>query len=687
MHARGQVYNGNAYLSGFTSPDTVCVGEVVNITNIPVGTSHYWNFCTADAGKPPSGYNQGNPSSSLNDPRCISLVRDSVSFYTFVTSPGNLSLLRNYYGKTLLAPPQSTVSLGNFSSLANVMRGIQVLKENDLWYGFATSGNILLRMEFGTSLMNNPSGTEMNFPSITSASQLVISKEGSNWVGFCLDENLNTILRFSFGTSLMNTPTMTNLGNVGALDGPTGMAVKSDGGQWYALICNQSNNTLTRLSFGNTLMNLPTGVNLGNPGGFNHSSGITLINDCKKIHGYVVNHSPGGDLLLNLEFPSGLGGPVVCSSLPNTGGLAAPWGLSELIRAGDTIYTIATNTGNSTLTCLFFPVCNASSIPSFSGTNPPPFSYTTPGSYNIILTLDQVMANGAYYCNPIVVVGLPTVSLGNDRVICSGNSTVLDPGTGYTSYQWSTGDTTQTIIVSSAGNYWVKVTNHWNCEASDTVAVTVGTAVSLTVDTTICYGDRYFAQGGWQTTTGTYVDTLQTSFGCDSLITTNLTIKPRILVDIGPDTTLCPGVQITLVATHPGATYLWQDGTTDSIHSVTDPGIYWVQVTVNGCSVRDTALMHSCPSRLFFPNAFTPNGDGINDFYRPKGLSIARYNIIIFDRWGQQLYESNDLEEGWDGTWHGTPCAAGVYSYKATYECLEPAGVTKTVTGTFTLVR
>lgn len=68
-------------------------------------------------------------------------------------------------------------------------------------------------------------------------------------------------------------------------------------------------------------------------------------------------------------------------------------------------------------------------------------------------------------------------------------------------------------------------------------------------------------------------------------------------------------------------------------------------------------------SILEMPNAFSPNGDGINDIYRAKDThqSIIEFHAYIFNRWGQKLYEWTDIDGGWDGTFHGTPVGDGVY--------------------------
>jgi gliding motility-associated-like protein len=279
------------------------------------------------------------------------------------------------------------------------------------------------------------------------------------------------------------------------------------------------------------------------------------------------------------------------------------------------------------------------------------------------------------------------VSLGPDRFLCAGEQTLLGPGPGFSDYAWSTGETDSTITVDTTGLYGVTVTNRWGCQASDSVFVTVSESVQVTADTSICYGERYYAGGAWQTSSGTYVDSLQTVSGCDSVIWTDLTVNPEIVFDLGRDTVICPGEIIALDLSIPGGTYLWQDGSTDSVFIAVEPGIYWVEATVDNCSETDSLSIGECPSKLWFPNAFTPNGDGLNDTFRPLGISIGNFNMQIFDRWGAMIFETQSLDNGWDGSAGGRECEPGVYSYQAAWNAVQNQDETVKVKGNVTLVR
>ncbi|NNM95393.1 MAG: gliding motility-associated C-terminal domain-containing protein [Bacteroidia bacterium] len=97
--------------------------------------------------------------------------------------------------------------------------------------------------------------------------------------------------------------------------------------------------------------------------------------------------------------------------------------------------------------------------------------------------------------------------------------------------------------------------------------------------------------------------------------------------------------------------------------------------SISGCACADslstdTVTIFICPpvilpDNIFIPTAFSPNGDGQNDVLLPKGNNIATFFMAIFDRWGNKVFECENINEGWDGTYKNKPCETGTYSYYA----------------------
>jgi gliding motility-associated-like protein len=84
-----------------------------------------------------------------------------------------------------------------------------------------------------------------------------------------------------------------------------------------------------------------------------------------------------------------------------------------------------------------------------------------------------------------------------------------------------------------------------------------------------------------------------------------------------------------------------------------------------GCSDTTQRLVVIDPNYVIYvPNAFTPNGDGLNDIFQAKGFYITKFDMQIFDRWGEQIFTSNDINKGWDGTIKGKIIENSVYVWK-----------------------
>ena len=140
-------------------------------------------------------------------------------------------------------------------------------------------------------------------------------------------------------------------------------------------------------------------------------------------------------------------------------------------------------------------------------------------------------------------------------------------------------------------------------------------------------------------------------------------------VFLGNDTTLCPGSKIIL---SPGiySKYLWQDNSVNQIYTVTKDGTYSVQVTDDrGCILKDTIKITGDCGFIFFPTAFTPNNDGKNDLFGPFGVlsTIKDYTLVVYNRWGQVVFKSNDPFKKWDGKIQSNYTQPGTYTWIAKY--------------------
>lgn len=143
--------------------------------------------------------------------------------------------------------------------------------------------------------------------------------------------------------------------------------------------------------------------------------------------------------------------------------------------------------------------------------------------------------------------------------------------------------------------------------------------------------------------------------------------------------------------------WLWNFGdnglgdslTQNPYHTYKDTGIYQITlISTNQWGCRDT-VVHDViilgDFAFFIPNAFSPNGDGINEFFTGKGYGIKNYVMYIFDRWGEKIYETTDLSKGWDGRYKGTDSQQDVYVYRV--DIVDIFDKKHKYRGHFTLVR
>lgn len=208
-----------------------------------------------------------------------------------------------------------------------------------------------------------------------------------------------------------------------------------------------------------------------------------------------------------------------------------------------------------------------------------------------------------------------SLDLGADTTICPNSSIVLynKSSERYDQYTWSTGANTPSISVNMAGVYWLTATD--NCSG-------------VTISDTILVGISNFP----------------------------------IPSDSTMDTVICNNEYITINAQIPMGIYLWQDNSSLPYFVADKPGNYYVDITSDNCTQRFNYTIKSC-SGLFIPNVFSPNGDNINDMFTIRYLGFDSYNLLIYNRWGDIVFESNDRDIHWNGDFNNKIVSQGVYFY------------------------
>jgi gliding motility-associated-like protein len=183
------------------------------------------------------------------------------------------------------------------------------------------------------------------------------------------------------------------------------------------------------------------------------------------------------------------------------------------------------------------------------------------------------------------------------------------------------------------------------------------------------------------------------AFGADTS-TTVVTAGTPPSINAGAAVSIAIGNQTTLTATGGTGTYSWSPttglGSPNSASTTASPTVtttYTVNFTdANGCTDSDTVTVQVIEAyELFIPSAFSPNGDGTNDMLFVYGAGIKTMEFVVFDRFGEKVFESTSVNDGWDGTLRGKPMNTGIYSYYCSIEYYD--GNTEKLKGDITLVR
>lgn len=277
----------------------------------------------------------------------------------------------------------------------------------------------------------------------------------------------------------------------------------------------------------------------------------------------------------------------------------------------------------------------------------------------------------------------PAVELGNDISFCFGSSAIISAGNNNYQYLWNNGSSGSTLLVDSAGTYWVQATNSCGT-VSDTVDVAVNPlpVVELGKDSALCIGDTVkldVTQPGctylWQNNStnpvfyivsdGNYWVNVTTAYGCRSSDTISVFTGARPLFTLGEDTAICPDDEVLLDISSYSYQFEWHDGSAGTTFLARDSGLYYARATNICGSYTDSIRIGQidCDCHVDVPSAFSPNNDGANDILYLRGNCVTEIDFFIYDRWGQLVFESHDLSNGWDGTLKGKKMDTSVFVY------------------------
>jgi len=452
----------------FATPSAACINQKLEIQNLTSGASSYeWDFCSGD----------------------------------------------------LALTPQANIAVSN--NLLFRTRSIRLIEHEDLWFGFtidqASSPNRLIRFDFGNSLVNNPTVTDLGNPSgqLNGAYDFQMYQEADVWYALVANTGANTLLRLNFGSNPQSMPAIQNLGSFGVLNIPNGIFLASDNGVLSAFVTNGATSEIVRLDFGNSILNLPI-VNTFSISGGSGLRGIAITRECDRWFGLVTSY--GNGKIFWLDFTNGLtqhpqsgeitfftsynfptnvsialdGGEYVAfiqsalgeqyrlafgaSIIDKTGAGTnlGNYGISnenfalELVKVNSDWFGFTIDLANRRLVRLTFPTSCDANLSTFNEENPPLINYSFSGLKNISLIATSATGSVSSFSKVVSV----SASMAPDinfvaQNSCVNNSVIFSSENvsgGIATYNWNFGDAgisslaNPTHVFSSADEFSVTLT-------------------------------------------------------------------------------------------------------------------------------------------------------------------------------------------------------------------------------------
>lgn len=475
----------------------------------------------------------------------------------------------------------------------------------------------------------------------------------------------------------------------------------------YGLEFSPNNNYLYLAEHGNSTKNYIYQYDLqySNPTLLNNSritidsisgffTGALQIASDGKIYHSIWNHNS----LSVIESPDSLG--VACNYINNAFSLAPKYSYGGLPNIPNKLNThstfIATDLCfNDSTSFSVIPVTNIDSahwefddpnsgILNYSNSASVKHKFTQPGTYFVKLITYNLGVTDTIM-NYIIIRDLPSLNLGNDTILCLGQTMNLnvDLPLNCGSIIWQDGTNDTIYHVNQSGEYHVKVTEN-GCNAFDTVLVKIiqypvfnlgndsnlcknqTLPLNVSIDsTTITWQDGSNNNDYLISETGTYFIQMN-KMGCISYDSIEVNYLEYPEISLGNDTVLCLNETLLLGPVF-GTSILWNDGSQDSLYAVMANGLYFVESYFQNCLLSDSINVEfiDCEIPPFeVPNVFTPNGDSENDLFLinfPDELILKELKIL--NRWGSEMFQTNNKQE----FWNGIECADGVYFWSLNY--------------------
>ena len=447
-------------VANFNINASSCLNENLLIDNNSSNADMYeWDFCLGDFSQLP--LIQTNLSSNISVVNGLKIIEDSGVFYGFGLN--NTKLYRFDFGTDISNMSPVVTDLGDLGVISNV-EGIDIVKEGTQWvgitgFGIASNGGNFIRLVW-TDLNLPPTAESIgNFGFTGRVREVQLLRQGSNYIMAAPYWNDNELIRIDFGNSMLNTPSMTDVYSSPTLENvsrPIGMSIVKKQGNWQVIVGSILTKTISLFDLGSDLLSPTTHVKSETFASFNNLTKVKVIRDGTNYYGFVST-SNGVLRLIDLKTldVTDTFEEVVIADMPIVSGI-------DIIKKGSSHYVFGVQTK---LQRLFFEsICHSST--SYSSLEVPNLSFLQSANYDIDLIVRDNQGNFDFITKTIAVSGDQTPSIASSsQNVCLSNPINFTSSSDQTitTYTWNFGDTNTSSdpnpshTYSTTGEYEVMV--------------------------------------------------------------------------------------------------------------------------------------------------------------------------------------------------------------------------------------
>jgi len=468
-------------LPSFSSPDSACKGTSVLFSNTSVGSnlSIKWDFNSGDTRNVPTGGISGSFPSDISSTTGVDFFKENNNIIAIALKTSG-ELARMTYGNSLTNTPTVT-NLGNLGVLVGGNRDFVLVKENANYFGLLVNAfGQVYRVEFGSSLLNTPTATQITIPggTLSTAFNIDVKKMGNDYVALIANNSGANATVINFGPSMTNnSPAAYNIPMPGV--GPIATALVDDCGHLYGIVAYVSSSPMTIIDFGTAVS--PTPIQVTDL----ISNSQTAYRKISVIHdGYnwlIAGNSFGGDQLQILDFGHNINNLNPLITYPGTAGAFGSgfWNFSAKKIDSD-VGGIACNYNTGDLSWFQFPQTgNVTPIISYDPN--PSLSFNDTGKFIITLVVtDTISGNSTSIVDSIYISDAPSASFVSDPSCSLANTIFTSTSSGNPiSFSWTFGDgnigtgSLSNNIYSASGNFDATLIAINSAGCSDTITNTI----------------------------------------------------------------------------------------------------------------------------------------------------------------------------------------------------------------------